>query len=153
MLGLGLICWAIVGSMILFRVIFRPPRPDALVPTMAIEVALAAVTSVGYLFSTGGRIDLSAAIPAGYRLPVNLHVLLGRGRLHPSLLDRLGRPGRQPLLQLPHTRRDCALIGAIDVGTTDRLHAGHDGRSSFLSTFPLGPLGSASRNSTVRGYL
>jgi tellurite resistance protein len=117
MLGLGLICWATVGSMILLRVIFRPPRPDALVPTMAIEVAPAAVTSVGYLFSTGGRIDLSAAILAGYRLPMNLHVLLGRGRLHPSPLDRLGRPGRQPLLQLPHTRRHCALIGAIAART------------------------------------
>jgi hypothetical protein len=38
MLGLRLIC-SIVGSMILVRLIFRPPLPEALLPTMAIEVA------------------------------------------------------------------------------------------------------------------
>lgn len=68
MLGLGLICWVIVGSMVLGRLIFRPPLPDALAPTMAIEVAPAAVASVAYLFSTGGRVDLFAAILAGYGL-------------------------------------------------------------------------------------
>jgi tellurite resistance protein len=68
MLGLGLICWVIVGSMILGRLIFRPPLPDALAPTMAIEVAPAAVASVAYLFSTGGRVDAFATILAGYGL-------------------------------------------------------------------------------------
>jgi tellurite resistance protein len=68
MLGLGLICWVIVGSMILGRLIFRPPLPDALAPTMAIEVAPAAVASVAYLFSTGGHVDRFAAILAGYGL-------------------------------------------------------------------------------------
>ena len=46
MLGLGILCWIIVGSMILGRLIFRPPLPDALAPTMAIEVAPAAVASL-----------------------------------------------------------------------------------------------------------
>jgi tellurite resistance protein len=68
MLGLGLICWVIVGSMILGRLIFRPPLPDALVPTMAIEVAPAAVASVAYLFSTHGHVDRFAAVLAGYGL-------------------------------------------------------------------------------------
>ncbi len=68
LLGLGLICWVIVGSMILGRLIFRPPLPDALAPTMAIEVAPAAVASVAYLFSTGGHVDRFAAILAGYGL-------------------------------------------------------------------------------------
>lgn len=68
MLGLGLICWVIVGSMILGRLIFRPPLPDALVPTMAIEVAPAAVASIAYLSGTGGRVDGFAALLAGYGL-------------------------------------------------------------------------------------
>lgn len=46
MLGLGLVCWAIVGSMILGRLVFRPPLADALLPTTAIEVAPAAVASI-----------------------------------------------------------------------------------------------------------
>lgn len=68
MLGMGLICWVIVGSMILGRLIFRPPLPDALVPTMAIEVAPAAVASVAYFSINGGKIDLFTAILAGYGL-------------------------------------------------------------------------------------
>lgn len=68
LLGLGLICWVIIGSMIMGRLIFRPPLPDALAPTMAIEIAPAAVASVAYLFSTGGRVDRFAAILAGYGL-------------------------------------------------------------------------------------
>jgi tellurite resistance protein len=67
MLGLRLIC-SIVGSMILVRLIFRPPLPEALLPTMAIEVAPAAVPSVAYLYITGGRVDMFAAILAGYGL-------------------------------------------------------------------------------------
>lgn len=68
MLGLGLICWAIIGSMILTRLIFRPPLPDALAPTMAIEVAPAAVASLAHFAANGGRIDMFAALLAGYGL-------------------------------------------------------------------------------------
>jgi len=68
MLGLGLICWVMLGSIILGRLFFRPALPDALVPTMAIHVAPAAVASLAYLFSTGGRVDGFAAILAGYGL-------------------------------------------------------------------------------------
>ena len=68
MFGLGLICWAILGSMILGRLFFRPTLPDALVPTMAIELAPAAVASVAYLSAHDGKVDLFAAMLAGYGL-------------------------------------------------------------------------------------
>jgi len=64
----GVICWVILGSMILLRLIFRPPLPDALAPTMAIEVAPPAVASLAVLAINGGRIDLLASILAGYGL-------------------------------------------------------------------------------------
>jgi tellurite resistance protein len=68
MLGLGLICWAILGSMIMGRLMFRPPLPDALVPTTAIEVAPAAVASVAYFSINHVHVDLFAAVLAGYGL-------------------------------------------------------------------------------------
>ncbi len=68
MLGLGVFCWIIVGSMILGRLIFRPPLPDALAPTMAIEVAPAAVASLAYFFSHGAHITPFVTALAGYGL-------------------------------------------------------------------------------------
>ena len=68
MLGLGILCWIIVGSMILGRLIFRPPLPDALAPTMAIEVAPAAVASLAYFFSHGAHITPFVTALAGYGL-------------------------------------------------------------------------------------
>ena len=47
---------------------FRPPVPDALVPTMAIEVAPAAVASLALFFSSGGRVTTPLALLAGYGL-------------------------------------------------------------------------------------
>ncbi len=66
MLGFGILCWIIVGSMILGRLIFRPSLPDALAPTMAIEVAPATVASVAYFFAYGTRITPFATALAGY---------------------------------------------------------------------------------------
>jgi tellurite resistance protein len=68
MLGLGILCWVIVGSMILGRLIFRPPLPDALAPTMAIEVAPAAVASLAYFFAYGPHITPFVTALAGYGL-------------------------------------------------------------------------------------
>jgi tellurite resistance protein len=68
MLGLGVLCWAIVGSMILLRLIFRSPLADSLIPTMAIEVAPAAVASLALFASSGGRVTVSIAMVAGYGL-------------------------------------------------------------------------------------
>lgn len=87
--GLGIICWMILGSMILARLIFRPPLPDPLAPTMAIELAPAAVASLAYLSINGGRIDLVAAILAGYGLlmVVAQLPLLGRYRRLPFMIS------------------------------------------------------------------
>src|ERR1700736_854224 len=68
MLGLGLVCWLILGSMILARLFFRPALPAALAPTMAIEVAPAAVASIAYFALRPGRPDIFAAALAGYGL-------------------------------------------------------------------------------------
>jgi tellurite resistance protein len=68
MLGLGLICWMILGSTILARLFFRPALPAALVPTLAIEIAPAAVGSLAYFATDGDRIDIFAAGIAGYGL-------------------------------------------------------------------------------------
>lgn len=66
MFGLGLVCWLILGSMILGRLFFGPPLPTPLVPTLAIEVAPAAVASVAYFALHGPRVDAVAAGLAGY---------------------------------------------------------------------------------------
>ena len=37
--GLGLICWIVLGSILLARLLVRPALPAVLTPTLAIEVA------------------------------------------------------------------------------------------------------------------
>jgi tellurite resistance protein len=66
MLGLGVVCWVILGSMILGRLFFRPMLPDPLVPTIAIEIAPPAVASIAWFALNGGRVDLLASLLAGY---------------------------------------------------------------------------------------
>jgi tellurite resistance protein len=66
MLGLGVVSWLVMGSMILARLFFQPALPTALVPTLAIEVAPAAVASLAYFARHGDRIDQLAAFLAGY---------------------------------------------------------------------------------------
>jgi tellurite resistance protein len=68
MLGLGVICWLVLGSIILARLLFRPLPPDPLLPTLAIEVAPAAVASLAYFALDGGRVDTVAAFLGGYGL-------------------------------------------------------------------------------------
>jgi tellurite resistance protein len=68
MLGLGVICWLVLGSMILGRLFFRPPLPAPLLPTLAIEVAPPAVAALAFFAIDGDRIDLLAAVFAGYGL-------------------------------------------------------------------------------------
>ncbi|GAA0360329.1 hypothetical protein NE235_21365 [Actinoallomurus spadix] len=82
MLGLGLICWFILGSMILARLFFRPALPPALYPTLAIEVAPAAVATVAYLSLRGPHVDVFAAILAGY----GVLMVLAQLRLLPAFL-------------------------------------------------------------------
>ncbi|MGW5304058.1 SLAC1 family transporter [Streptomyces griseoluteus] len=68
MFGLGLICWVILGSMILGRLFFGPPLPPPLVPTLAIEVAPAAVATMAYVAAFGPQVDGMVVGLAGYGL-------------------------------------------------------------------------------------
>lgn len=82
MLGLGLICWLVLGSIILGRLFFRPTLPAPLQPTLAIEVAPAAVASVAYFAINGDHVDFFAAGLAGY----GLLMVLAQLRLLPLFL-------------------------------------------------------------------
>jgi tellurite resistance protein len=64
--GIGIICWALLGSTILYRLFFRPALPDPLAPALAIEVAPPAVAGFAYFALNGGRVDFPARILAGY---------------------------------------------------------------------------------------
>jgi tellurite resistance protein len=68
MFGLGVICWIVLGSVILGRLLFRPMLPPPLQPTLAIEVAPAAVASLAWFEIHGDRLDTVAAVLAGYGL-------------------------------------------------------------------------------------
>lgn len=68
MFGLGVICWIVLGSLILGRLLFRPMLPAALQPTLAIEVAPAAVASLAWFDINGHRLDIVSAVLAGYGL-------------------------------------------------------------------------------------
>jgi tellurite resistance protein len=68
MFGLGMVCWLVLGSIILNRLITRPPLPPPLLPTIAIEVAPAAVASLAWFALAGPRLDLIAAALGGYGL-------------------------------------------------------------------------------------
>jgi tellurite resistance protein len=80
MLGLGMICWLILGSIMLARLLFRPLPPEPLLPTLAIEIAPAAVASLAYFALDGGRVDAVAAFLGGY----GLLMVLAQVRLLPA---------------------------------------------------------------------
>jgi tellurite resistance protein len=66
LLGSGVLSWIVVGSLILARLFYRPMLPPPLRPTMAIEVAPAAVASLAWFAINGPRIDIVTAFLAGY---------------------------------------------------------------------------------------
>jgi len=80
MLGLGAVCWLVLGSIILGRLLFRPPLPSPLLPTLAIEVAPAAVASLAYFALRGDHVDTVAAFLGGY----GLLMVLAQLRLLPA---------------------------------------------------------------------
>jgi tellurite resistance protein len=80
MFGLGMICWLVLGSIILARLLFRPLPPDPLLPTLAIEVAPPAVASLAYFALYGDRVDTVAAFLGGY----GLLMVLAQLRLLPT---------------------------------------------------------------------
>lgn len=80
LLGLGLVCWVILGSMILARLLFGAPLPAPLTPLLAIEVAPAAVASQATFAVHGERIDAFVAGLAGY----GLLMAIAQVRLYPA---------------------------------------------------------------------
>ncbi|MFC1411974.1 TDT family transporter [Streptacidiphilus sp. N1-12] len=82
MFGLGIVCWLVLGSIILGRLFFRPRLPAPLMPTLAIEVAPAAVASLAYFALHGDHIDATAAFLGGY----GLLMVLAQLRLLPGYL-------------------------------------------------------------------
>lgn len=143
--GLGLVCWLILGSMILARLILRPPLPDPLAPTMAIELAPAAVASLAYFSINGSRIDIVAAGLAGYGLLMVLAQLplISRYRRLPFMLSTwsftfswaavaatvvtwlaITRPAGSTLWTYLALTAVTVLIGAISVRTITALARG-----------------------------
>jgi tellurite resistance protein len=66
--GLGLVCWLVLGSIVLGRLLLGPPLPPALMPTIAIEVAPAAVATFAAFVINGHRVDTIVQVLAGYGL-------------------------------------------------------------------------------------
>jgi tellurite resistance protein len=64
--GVGIICWMLLGSIVLNRLLFRRWLPDALVPTLAIEMAPPAVAGLAYFALTGGATNVLASALGGY---------------------------------------------------------------------------------------
>lgn len=64
--GLGLVCWLLIGSIVLLRLLTRPLPPPRLVPTLAINLAPPVVAGNTHFALTGGRVDSVAAVLAGF---------------------------------------------------------------------------------------
>ena len=66
LMGLGVLSWLLIGSVIMARLLFRPRLPAALTPTLAIDVAPPALAGLAYLAITRGRIDAIAMVLGGF---------------------------------------------------------------------------------------
>jgi tellurite resistance protein len=64
--GIGVICWILLGSVILGRLLLRPPLPARLSPMLAIQIAPPAVAGSAYAVLSGGRYGAVAWALAGY---------------------------------------------------------------------------------------
>jgi tellurite resistance protein len=64
--GIGVLCWVLLGSMILNRLFIRPALPSQLVPTMAIELGIAAIAGSAYFAVAGQTVSLMASVLGGY---------------------------------------------------------------------------------------
>ena len=82
MFGYGAISWLLVGSLILGRLFFRPLPPPALLPTLAIEVAPAAVASIALFALNGDTIGTLAELLAGY----GVLMVIAQLRLMPAFI-------------------------------------------------------------------
>ena len=68
MFGLGLVCWAFLGSIIFVRLVAHPLLPVGLRPTLAILVAPPAVAGNAWLTLNDDRVDAVALGLAGFGL-------------------------------------------------------------------------------------
>jgi tellurite resistance protein len=66
--GVGALCWVLLGSVILNRLLFRDRLPAPLVPTLAIEVAPPAVAGAAYFALHGLRAGTVSYALAGYAI-------------------------------------------------------------------------------------
>jgi tellurite resistance protein len=66
--GLGLVCWVVLGSIVMGRLMLGPALPGPLTPTIAIEVAPAAVATFAAFVIDGRHIDTLIRALAGYGL-------------------------------------------------------------------------------------
>jgi tellurite resistance protein len=66
--GLGLVSWIVLGSIVLGRLVLGPALPAPLTPTIAIEVAPAAVATFALFVINGHRVDTDIRLLAGYGL-------------------------------------------------------------------------------------
>ena len=64
--GVGMLCWVLLGSLLLHRLFFHAALPAPLVPTLAIEVAPPVVAGVAYHAISGGATNTFAYALAGY---------------------------------------------------------------------------------------
>jgi tellurite resistance protein len=67
-MGLGVLSWLLIGSVIMARLLLRPPLPRPLAPTLAIEVAPPAIAGLAYLTITHGKVDPVAFALGGFTL-------------------------------------------------------------------------------------
>ena len=80
MFGFGALSWLTVGSITLVRLFLRPLLPVALIPTLAIEVAPAAVASLAWFDNHGDHLDAIITVLAGY----GMLMVLAQLRLLPA---------------------------------------------------------------------
>jgi tellurite resistance protein len=80
MFGFGTLSWLFIGSIILGRLFLRPLLPVALLPTLAIEVAPAAVASLAWFDNHGDHIDATITFLAGF----GMLMVLAQLRLLPA---------------------------------------------------------------------
>jgi tellurite resistance protein len=80
--GMGLVSWIVLGSIVLGRLVLGSALPAALTPTIAIEVAPAAVATFAAFVINGHRVDTTVRLLAGY----GLLMVIAQVRLLPAYL-------------------------------------------------------------------
>ncbi|MFF3890311.1 TDT family transporter [Streptomyces sp. NPDC001914] len=68
MFGWGVVCWVVLGSILLLRLFTQPALPKPLLPVIAIELAPPVVAGNVWFAMNGGRVDFVASALAGYAI-------------------------------------------------------------------------------------